>query len=160
LVLAIACCLLLGSCGLPGSGSTDPTPEPSSTPAQTPIPTTAITTPLSVAPPVWTTGIDPTDGSPIDQVEWFPTDATIIYAAFQTSEIASGTGFSVSWSMNGTAVPGLNPTLQMNTDTPAGWIEFHLTRTTPEPWPAGTLEIHISVGGTIVSSGSIDLRDP
>jgi hypothetical protein len=155
----MSCCLALTACGLPGSNDPSPTPQSTSTLVPTVIPTSAITTPLAVDAPVWTTGINPVDGSPIDQAEWFPTSATVIYAAFQTSEIASGTGFTVSWIMNGTPVPGLNPTLKMNADTPAGWIEFHLTRTTTEPWPAGHLEIQLTVNGQIVSSGSVDLRD-
>lgn len=158
-LLAFVICLALSACGLPGSDDPTPTPEPTLTPAPTVLPASEVTTPLAVASPVWTTGIDAADGSPIDQVEWFPTDASVIYAVFQTSEIAAGTGFTVNWIMNGTPVPGLNPTLQMNADAPAGWIEFHLTRTTAESWPVGQLEIRLLVDGKIVSSGSIDLRD-
>jgi hypothetical protein len=145
------------ACGLPGSDDPTPTPEPQPTP--TVQATTEVATPLTVGDPVWATAIDPADGSPADSVEWFPTDAQVIYAVFQTSAISAGTGFTVSWSMNGTPVPGLNPTLQMTADTPAGWIEFHLTRTSAEPWPDGQLEVRIAVDGEIVSSGSISLRD-
>jgi hypothetical protein len=145
------------ACGAFGSDEPTPTPEPQ--PSPTVQPTTAVTTPLIVGDPVWATAIDPADGSPADSVEWFPTDAQVIYAVFQTSAISAGTGFAVSWTMNGTPVPGLNPTLQMTADTPAGWIEFHLTRTSAEPWPDGQLEVQISVEGQIVSSGSIELRN-
>jgi hypothetical protein len=83
----------------------------------------------------------------------------VIYAAFETSEISAGTSFSISWIMNGVPVPGLNPTLEMTADTPAGWIEIHLDRTTEHPWPEGTLTIQLMVGNEVVSTGSIELRD-
>lgn len=121
--------------------------------------TTVGVSPLDVAPPVWSTGIDAGDGSPVDSVEWFPTDTETVYAAFETNEIEAGTEFSVSWLMNDVQVPGLNPTLVITSATPPGWIEIHLDRTSEEAWPEGMLTIELRVDGELVSSGSTELRD-
>ena len=148
--------LSLAACST-GDNDADPTETPVTTaPTQTPEQPEI---PLKIEPPVWTTGIDPVDGSPVDSVEWFSTDASVIYAAFQTSEIAEGTSFTISWIMNDVPVPGLNPTLEMTAGTPAGWIEIHLDRTSELPWPEGTLTIQLKVGNETVSTGSIELRD-
>ena len=160
-VLTVLCCLLLAACGGLGEDD-DPSPMPTPSPTSLPVqePTTAVTTPLEISAPIWATGVNPEDGSPVDQVEWFPTDAPVIYAVFQTSDIAVGTSFMVNWKMNGTPVPGLNPTLHMNADAPPGWIEFHLTRTSDAVWPDGELEVLLTVDGELVSQGSVSLRDP
>ena len=150
LSLSLAACASGGGDVVPTE--VPPTLTPTSTPSQPQIP-------LEIEPPVWTTGIDPADGSPVDTVEWFPTDSSVIYAAFETSEIAAGISFTISWAMNGVPVPGLNPTLEMTANTPAGWIEIHLNRTSDLPWPEGTLTIELKVGTDIVSTGSIELRD-
>lgn len=114
---------------------------------------------LAVAPPIWTTGINEDDGSPVDSVEWFATDADVVYAAFETTQIPEGTSFSVSWLMNDVQVPGLNPTLVITSTSPSGWIEIHLDRTSESSWPEGTLTIELRVNGELISSGSTELRD-
>ena len=116
-------------------------------------------TPLEIAPPVWTSGINSSDGSPVDSVEVFPTDSDVIYAAFQTSAIRAGTEFTIAWVMNDVPVPGLNPTLAITADTPPGWIEIHLDRTSETPWPEGVLTIQLKIGSEIISTGTVELRD-
>jgi hypothetical protein len=154
--IALGACLLLAACG--GDGSTaDPTPI--ATVAPTLETTHQAVVPLEIADPVWASGIDPADGSPLDTLEWVATDTDAIYAVFETGPIAAGTAFDVSWTMNDVVVPGLDPTLQIRADTPSGWIEFHLERTSELPWPSGMLAIELSVNGEVVASGSIELRD-
>lgn len=154
---AIVLCLSMIACGSSNNDGSTPTVEIQ--PTATMQPDNAISEPLEIAGPIWATSVNPSDGSPADRVEWFPTNAEAIYAVFETSAIRAGTSFTISWTMNGTPVPGLNPTLQMTADAPAGWIEFHLTRTSPTPWPDGQLEVQLRVGEDVVSSGSIELRD-
>jgi hypothetical protein len=157
-VLGLACSLSLVACG--GDSEPQPTPTAESTTQPTAASTTQAQAPLEVRPPVWSTGVDPADGSPVDSIEWVATDAPVVYAVFETTAIPAGTSFSIAWTMNGTPVPGLNPTLAMRVDAPAGWIEFHLDRTSETPWPEGVLEIKLTVDGEVVSTGSIELRDP
>ena len=156
-MIAILLCLSTFACG--SSNNNGATPSIDFQPAASVRSEDAIDEPLEVANPVWARSVNPTDGSPVDRVEWFPTDAEVIYAVFETGAIVAGTSFTVSWTMNETPVPGLNPSLQMTADAPAGWIEFHLTRTSTTPWPDGHLEIELLVGDDVVSSGSIELRD-
>jgi hypothetical protein len=160
MVLMAICLLTLTACGT-GSDS-DPEPTPTSEPTAEPTmePTRGAATLPDVESPVWASGVSPDDGSPVESLETVPTDADVIYAVFRTSEISAGTSFSIAWTMNGTPVPGLNPTLEMRADAPAGWIEFHLDRTSPSNWPEGVLEIELRSGETVVSSGSVELRDP
>jgi hypothetical protein len=156
-VLVLVCSLFLIACG--DDADPEPTPTQEATAQPTSAPTSQVQEPLEVQPPVWSTGVDPADGSPVDSIEWVSTDAPVVYAVFETTAIPAGTSFSIAWTMNGTPVPGLNPTLEMRVDAPAGWIEFHLDRTSETPWPEGILEIELTVNGEIVSSGSIELRD-
>ena len=159
--IGAVCVTVLLTLALVACGDDEDPPGIALDPTVTPTiePTQPAEVPLDIAPPVWTNGINPADGSPIDNVEVFPTDAMVIYAAFQTSEISTGTEFTIAWVMNDVPVPGLNPTLAITADTPPGWIEIHLDRTSETAWPEGELTIQLKIGENVVSTGTVELRD-
>lgn len=56
-----------------------------------------------------------------------------------------GTIISASWTYNDTPIDGFVGSIQAEEDGEDVWVEFHLNRSTTEPWPAGNYAIVIAV---------------
>lgn len=145
----------LSGCG----GSTDKaTPTPSAT---VPVPTATITaTPapqITLSEMVFAAEVDAGTGGPAAPATSLGRSTPTIYAFVQTSALPAGTTIRVDWSINDVAVPTLLQEATLNSERPAGWIEFHLTQTAGEPWPSGTLGVTITVNGATSVSGSVQL---
>lgn len=134
-------------------------------PTATPLAVSGTTVPASqrvrLGPVVWTTGVDPETGKPIDRVESFPRNTKTIYAAFEVMNLPQGSTLTATWRINGRLVEGLESTIQVNEAQPAGWAEFHLDWEGRTMWPVGTLGILItsSTGETVESSVRIEQPD-
>lgn len=141
--------LLLVSCQ--GGANTDPTATP-------PVVSEPPEQPVRFEPVVWTTGIDPGTGEPIDRVEAFPRDTVTIYAAVEVINLPEGATLSATWEINGRPVEGLQATIEVDRAQPAGWAEFHLDWNGRTLWPVGTLRIVItsSTGESIEGSVRIE----
>lgn len=137
--------LLLVSCQ--GGANTDPTATP-------PVVSEPPEQPVRFEPVVWTTGIDPGTGEPIDRVEAFPRDTVTIYAAVEVINLPDGATLSATWEINGRPVEGLQARIAVDRAQPAGRAEFHLDWNGRTLWPVGTLRIVItsSTGQSIEGS--------
>lgn len=148
-VMALVVTTTIVACG--GGGTV--TPTPTNPPTTVPTPNQSIT----VKPVVWTTGVDPQSGEPVDRIEAFPRDTPIIYAAFEVSKLPAGGTLTARWSINGHPVDALATTIRAEQDRPAGWAEFDLVWNGQILWPVGTLTIVItsSTGDGVKSSVEI-----
>lgn len=108
-----------------------------------------------LGPIVWTAMVDPATLAPIQPVETFPIDTSTIYAAVPVRHIEPGTVITASWTYNGTPINGVGSTYTAPGQAEGVWLEFHLTRTSPETWPDGTLAMMIYVDGQPALTSSI-----
>ncbi len=107
---------------------------------------------------VWTTVVDPA-GLPATPVAVFTPDAPMIYAALPVIRIAAGTTISAVWTYNDTSLDALASSVNASETRAGGWIEFHLNRTGPEPWPDGTYGITVSANGQVIQTGEIRIEN-
>ncbi|HWV36216.1 MAG TPA: hypothetical protein VNZ55_11335 [Thermomicrobiales bacterium] len=154
-LLIAATVLLLVGCG--SGKAPDPTPTPPLAVIATPSPAAISTpaTPAALTDVVFATGIDATTGGPSQQVQEMPETTKTIYAFVQSGPLPAGTTVAAEWTIDGTPIPGVSQSVQVNHAREAGWIEFHLVWTAEGTWPRGVLGITISVDGKPFSSGSV-----
>jgi len=161
LCLAFVCAMLV-SCGgelrlVPPAG---PSPEVTAL-----VPAGAVATPVSTAvatkvgPIVWATAIDPATGAPIEPVTSYRPDAPQIIAVMQTSGLSAGSAVEATWEYNNTSLDAFSTRLVPAASTEESWISFHIECSPDVPWPAGTYQVMVSLDGTTVQQGSIEVTE-
>ncbi len=141
--------LALSACG--GSGSSEPEDAPQSE-GQDGV---QVTGPPVLGPVIWSTAVLPGTSEPTAPVASFPVETSTIYAVFPVERIASGVTIRASWSLNGQTIPDVGAELTAPRDQIGGWIEFHLERTSDQPWPDGEYGISLSSESVLVATGSV-----
>jgi hypothetical protein len=143
-VTLIVACALLAACG---SGNDDPSSESGSAqPSETAvIEPTALSGPPRIRAAVWTSAVDPQTNAPLGQATPVVSDE-IIYAVFPIEALPAGTQLVASWYFNATSLDALESAMRIDEDRASGWIEFHIERTGPDPWPDGVYEIVVTDG--------------
>lgn len=149
--------LLLVGCGSGKAPEPTPTSPPAVVATPSPIAISTPATPVALADVVFATGIDATTGGPAQQLQEIPETTKTIYAFVQSGPLPSGTTVAAEWTIDGTPIPGVSQSVQVNHAREAGWIEFHLDWTAEGTWPRGALGITISVDGQPSSSGSVQV---
>jgi hypothetical protein len=141
------------------------TPAPSPAASPSPLPDFAATpgvftsSQADVGKIVWTTAIDPTTKAPTGRAtELTPTIETI-YAALPVYRVQPGTVFTAKWTYNNTPVDALTSQVTASGGYDEAWIEFHLTRAANQPWPTGTYQVTVLVGGQQAEQGTVQVRD-
>ena len=154
LVGAVTLAVLAG-CGGSGKDST-----PTST-AMAPVPSATVpatpSAPITLGEVQFAAEIDPATGGPAAPATSFGRATPVIRAFVQVSSLPAGATIRADWSINGVAVPTLMQEITLNAGRPAGWLEFHLTRTSGQPWPSGTLGVTITIDGAAPASGTVTL---
>lgn len=140
--LIVACGLLAGC-----SSGNDDTPEPTSVPSSTEtavVAPTALTGSPRIGEAVWTSAIEPGTKEPLNLTPNV-SDETI-YAVFPVESLPSGSQLVADWYFNDTTLDELGSALRIDQDRVSGWVEFHIERTGPDPWPDGEYAVLISDG--------------
>ena len=81
----------------------------------------------------------------------------MIFAAFPVERIAKGVVIRSSWTFNGQTVEGVGAEMESTRDQVGGWIEFHLERTSEEPWPDGEYGISLTTENILIATGSVQV---
>jgi hypothetical protein len=153
---------LLASCGGEPrvAPPADPLPRKSSN-----SPEIAAATPIStsvesrVGDIVWTTATDPTTSAPIETVSTYRPDAPRIIAAVQSPALTAGSIVEATWEYNDTSLDTFTTRLTTPESDAERWMSFHIARDPNVPWPVGTYEVTISLDGTIVQQGSVQVTE-
>ncbi|MCC6675479.1 MAG: hypothetical protein IT339_09810 [Thermomicrobiales bacterium] len=139
----IVACGLLVACGSEKNDSPDSIPT--AIPTQTvEIVPTALTGPPRLSSPVWTNAIAPETNAPVDTTPVI--GDTVIYAVFPIESLPAGSQLLASWFFNDTSLDALDSAMRIDRDRVSGWVEFHIERTGPDPWPDGVYKIIVSDG--------------
>lgn len=146
-----ALAVVLAGCGS-GDSSSDLTPS------AIPAATVAGRQPVLLGPVLWTTGIDPSTGQPVDRVETFPRDAVSIHAAVDVRNLPAGGALTAAWDFNGSPVEALATTIEAGEARAAGWVNFRLDWVGQTWWPAGTLSIRIAADSGEAVEGEVRIR--
>lgn len=155
-------CSMLVSCGgelrlVPPAG---PSPQ-----VTAPVLAGAMATPVSTAVAtkvgliVWATAIDPASGAPIEPVTSYRADAPQIIAVMQASGLSAGSAVEATWQYNNTSLDAFSTRLVPAASTAETWISFHIERSPAVPWPVGTYQVTVSLNGTTVQQGSIEVTE-
>jgi hypothetical protein len=140
----IVACGLLTGCGLGNESSGTPDNlEPTETPVVVP---TALSGAPRLGEVVWTSAVDPITTAPVGPAPQMNDPA--IFAVFPIEALPAGTQLLASWYFNNTSLDGLGSALRVDQDQVSGWVEFHLERTGPDPWPDGDYEVVVTDGTT------------
>lgn len=139
----ILACGLLAACASGDDTTSDSTPVPVSTETAV-VPPTALTGAPRIGEAVWTRAIEPGTKEPLNLAPTV-TDETI-YAVFPIESLPAGSQLIAEWFFNDTSLDGLGSALRIDQDQNAGWLEFHIERTGPEPWPDGEYAIVVTDG--------------
>lgn len=139
----IVACGLFAACGSGNedNGDISSTPEPTETPVIVP---TALSGAPRIGEAIWTSAIQPETNAPLALAPQV-TDETI-FAVFPVESLPAGTQLLASWFFNDTSLDALDSSMRIDQDRISGWIEFHIERTSAEPWPNGDYEIVVSDG--------------
>lgn len=141
----IVACGLLTACASGDDDGPEATsvPEPTETPI---VVATALSGVPRIGEAVWTSAIQPETNAPIALAPE-GSDA-IIYAVFPIESLPAGSQLMARWFFNDTSLDALDSAMRVDQDRISGWIEFHIERTSAEPWPNGDYEIVVSDGTT------------
>ena len=112
-----------------------------------------------IGPIVWATETDPVTHAPIDLVSSYRPDAPRIVAAVQTQELAAGSVVEATWEYNDTALDAFTTRLVPTESGAERWLSFHIARDPEVPWPVGTYEVTVSLGGTPMQQSAVDVSE-
>jgi hypothetical protein len=175
---ALGLVALLAGCG----GSTPPTPTavtPAAiTPAATARPQAPIASPTPALPAafstigspvagaageigdvVWARSVDPATKAPVDRTTSFPPDAPAIYAVVPVVRLAPNARLTASWSYNDTSLDAFTQTVTAGGESGARWVEFHITRSSSVPWPAGDYTIVVRLADGVAQTASVTVSE-
>jgi hypothetical protein len=163
IVVAIALCLGVASCGGESRLAVPASPElsPTSTPLPaTPAPAEPVSTPgAPVGAIVWTTAADPETSAPVDSIDAFPDDAPQIVAATTLDAVPAGAQIVATWTYNDTSLDAFTTTLSPPESAQGHWVAFRLERAEDALWPSGTYQVTIAVNGELVESAAVEVID-
>ncbi len=142
-----------------GDGQIGGTPLPADRPPAGAINGTPTVARVELGEVVWTTGVDPTAGAPATPVAAFEADAPALYAVLPIIRIEPGVTITATWTYNDTPLDPLASTITASEARENGWLEFHLNRTGPVPWPDGTYEIAVSADGQEIQTGEVRVEN-
>lgn len=142
--------LVLVACG---GGGADPEPtQVPKTPAATPTPIPS----LALGEVVFSQSLD-ASGQPSDPAVDIPRSATTIIASVPVKDVPADTSFSVSWTMDGTVVPGLESSTTLPDGGASGWVSFTLTWEGAALWPVGQLGVTVTASSGETVTGSVPI---
>lgn len=141
---------LIVACGLLAACGSDKKETPGQTDTAAPTKTAEIVPTVLSGPPrigeaVWAASIDPETAAPIVAATPVVDDSTI-YAVFPIVSLPAGSQLVASWYFNDTTLDALDSAMRIDQDRVSGWVEFHIERTSSEPWPDGVYEIVVTDG--------------
>ena len=170
---ALGLVALLAGCG----GSPSPTPA-AVTPAATARPPTPAASPTPALPAafatigspaagaageigavVWARSVDPATKAPVDRTTSFPPDAPAIYAVVPVVRLAPNARLTASWSYNDTSLDAFTQTVTAGGESGARWVEFHITRSSSVPWPAGDYSIVVRLADGVAQTASVTVGE-
>jgi len=150
----IVACGVLAACSVGGGDSPEATALPELAETAVVVPTALTGTPR-IGEAVWTSAIDSTTNAPI-AIAPQVTDTTI-YAVFPIESLPAGSQLVASWFFNDTTLDALNSAMRIDRDRVSGWIEFHIERTGPEPWPDGEYSVVVTDGTTELQKAVVSI---
>jgi hypothetical protein len=103
----------------------------------------------------WSTAVQPGTNEPVGVVERFPDSTSVLYAVFPVQRLPKGSSIRASWTFNGTSLDGLEQELTAPRDQVSGWLEFHLERTTQEPWPDGQYAVSLTADNVQIATAEV-----
>ncbi len=113
--------------------------------------------PPVLGPVVWSTAVQPCSNLPVAIVSSFADTAEAIYAVFPIERLPAGSTILAEWTYNDTSLDGMEATLTAPADQIGGWLEFHLERSSDDPWPDGKYAIQLTAGGVLLATGEVAL---
>lgn len=112
-----------------------------------------------VADVVWATAADPATNAPIDPVSSYRQDALRIVAALHLVMPAAGSTFEATWEYNDTSLDAFTTQLKLSESGADQWISFYIERDPEVEWPVGIYGVTISLNGTPVQQGAVEVRE-
>ena len=157
--MALVGAVVLAGCGGPGQTSSTPALSPTTATMVAEAGPAATPAPVTFGPIVWAGAIDPVTSAPVGASTSFPPDAVAIYAVAPVKNVTPGLTVSAEWSFNGVTLSGVASTVVATQAVADGWIEFHLTLTAGQTWPAGTYRVvvHQTVGDSVHADVKVKL---
>lgn len=142
-------CALIVACGLLVACGSGKSSSPDATVAAVPTETVEVMpTALSGQPrlgsPVWTNAVAPQSNAPAEATPEI--GDMVIYAVFPIESLPAGSQLLARWYFNDTSLDALDSAMRIDRDCVSGWVEFHIERTGPDPWPDGVYQIVVSDG--------------
>lgn len=157
--MVAACLVFLAGCGDDSTGPDDGTPAPPVTAMQT-AEAGQEAEPLQLSDVVWTTGVDPETGEPVDDVSTFPIDAPAIIAAVNVEDLPAGVELTATWTIDGADVP--DATMRVTSDAAVieAWVTFRFDRADDQRFPIGDLVVTITASDGQAVSGEVEITLP
>ncbi|MGE3797093.1 MAG: hypothetical protein AB7G88_04555 [Thermomicrobiales bacterium] len=117
----------------------------------------AVTGPPVLGPVVWSQSVESGTNEPVSPVSSFPDSAPVIFAVFPVERLSSGIVIRASWTFDGEALDGVGAELAVTRDQIGGWLEFHLERTSEDPWPDGEYGIALTTESVLIATGTVSV---
>lgn len=150
-------CMVLVACGGSEPDSTHSS-DSVSTPVSTPV--TPEVLPLKIGQVQWTTGTDPDTGAPLAIVDAFTTESPAIIAVVQVENLATGTDFTATWTLNDVPIAGTDMRVTAEDDMSSAWIAFSFTRDANRRYPVGQLGVTITASDGAMRESSVRIVFP
>jgi hypothetical protein len=140
-----------------GGDDDEPTPTVGPTATNAAVAPTVTTAPPSIEAIVWTTAVDSVSNAPLDPIEQFASEDGTIYGVVRAVNLPVGAVLAATWSYNDVPLDGAESTIVPARVYPAGYVEFHLTRSDGQPWPPGIYALTITLDGVSAQSATVDV---
>lgn len=155
-VAAAVVLVLLVACGDDSSEPDEGTPVPATQTAEA----RQEPEPLQLSGIVWTTGLDPETGEPLDDVTSYPTNAPAIIAAVNVEQLPAGAELTATWTIDGTEVPDAAMSATSERAVTDAWVTFRFDRADDRLFPLGDLVVTITASDGEAVSGEVEITLP
>jgi hypothetical protein len=108
---------------------------------------------------IWTAAIDPATNSPTEPVSSYLADAPQIIAVATVRSLPAGSQLEATWEYNNTSLDAFTTQLVPTDAVEESWVAFHIDRDPNVLWPAGTYEVTVSLEGTAIQHGAVEVTE-
>jgi hypothetical protein len=108
---------------------------------------------------LWAVTTDPETDAPLTVTRRYPTDASRLTASVLGTNLPAGSVVSADWSYNNTSLDAFATRIVVEETAPRRWLTFHLERKAGAVWPEGTYVIDVSLNGSPVRRGDVEVDD-
>jgi hypothetical protein len=122
-----------------------------------PTPTIDPDRPAKLGDVQWAAAVDEWTKAPTAPVDTFPVETPAIYAAYPIEYLPQATFLTATWSYNGNSLPGLTDEVLIVEMSTSGRVEFHLLKSTDDPWPVGTYSITVKTDKEELTTDEVEL---